>query len=95
MNIFVIPPLVSSILFIIIGIFVFSRKPQSNINQAFGLMCFVTFWWQFCWFILFSFNTETVAKVMVRVGYTGIIFIPYSFYHFFVLFLKKNNEKRL
>ena len=95
MNVFVIPPLVSSILFILLGVFVFFKNPRSNINQAFGLMCLVTFWWQFSWFILFSFNTEKMASIMVRVGYSGIIFIPYSFYHFFIFFLKKNREKKI
>jgi hypothetical protein len=93
MNISAIPPLVSSILFITLGLFVFFKNPKSRTNQTFGLMCLVTFWWQFSWFILFSFNTAKLARIMVHVGYTGIIFIPYTFYHFFIVFLKKDKEK--
>ncbi len=95
MNFPAISPLICSILFIALGLFVFLKNPRSHPNQAFGLMCLVTFWWQFSWFILFSFGTERLARVMIHVGYTGIIFIPYTFYHFFVVFLKRDKEKVL
>lgn len=95
MNFLAVPPLISSVLFISLGLFVFLKNPHSRSNQAFGLMCLVTFWWQFSWFILFTSNTEKLAKIMVHVGYTSIIFIPYTFYHFFVTFLKRDKEKSL
>lgn len=93
MNILSLPPLFCSILFIVLGVFVIFKNPKSRANQTFGLMCLVTFWWQFSWFILFNFGTEKLARIMVHVGYSGIIFIPYTFYHFFITFLKKDREK--
>jgi len=95
MNIYAIPPLISSILFGVLGLFVFLKNSRLRANQIFGLMCLFTFWWQFSWFILFNFGTEKLAEVVVRIGYTGIIFIPITFYHFFILFLKKESEKPL
>lgn len=44
------------------------------------MLCFVTFGWQFTWFILFNF--PSLAGFLVKLGYSSIIFIPIFYYHF-------------
>lgn len=88
-TIYSVPPLVSSILFLMLGLFVYSKNKKSPSNITFALVCFVTFWWQFSWFILFNTQNENLAKYLVRIGYVGIILIPIVFFHFFIHFLEK------
>ncbi|MBU4142523.1 GAF domain-containing protein, partial [Patescibacteria group bacterium] len=89
LNIYNLAPLVSSILFLFLGLFVFLKNKKSKINFTFFLVCLVTFWWQFSWVILFGINSESVASYLVKIGYVGIIFIPITFYHFFVHLIGK------
>ena len=90
-NIYNLLPLISSVLFLALGLFVYTRNKSSKVNFSFFLVCLVTFWWQFSWFILFSFDNEFLASYLVKIGYIGIIFIPITFFYFFVhlLDLKK------
>jgi len=87
MSLYSIPPLICAVLFLLMGIFVFLRSKKSIVNITFILTCFVTFWWQFSWFILFNSNNEKLALYLVKIGYIGIIFIPITFFHFFIYFL--------
>jgi signal transduction histidine kinase len=96
MNLFTLhtlPPLLSSILFLFLGGFVYLNNRKSIVNITFALVCFVTFWWQFSWFILFNTQNEVLANYLVKIGYIGIIFIPIFFFHFFLSFLREVSTK--
>jgi len=95
MNPYSLPPLISSILFLLIGGFCFLKNRKSVVNLTFSLLCLATIWWQFSWFILFNTKAETLANFVVKLGYTGIIFIPITFFHFFTSFLKAEKDKWL
>ncbi len=82
-----IPPLLSSIFFLFLGSIVYFKNRRSPLNITFTLVCLVTFWWQFSWFILFNTQSESLANFLVRFGYIGIIFIPIFFFHFVLSFL--------
>jgi len=88
-TLYTLPPLLSSILFLILGVSVYWNNRKSIINKTFLLVCFVTFWWQFSWFILFNTQNEYLANYLVRIGYIGIIFIPIFFFHFFLSFFRE------
>ncbi|MDI6603487.1 MAG: histidine kinase N-terminal 7TM domain-containing protein, partial [Patescibacteria group bacterium] len=87
-TLYTIPPLLSSIFFLFLGSIVYFKNRKSFINITFALVCFVTFWWQFSWFILFNTQNEIIANYLVKIGYVGIIFIPIFFFHFFLSFLR-------
>lgn len=93
MNLYSIPPLVSSILFFTLGLI--SLKRKNKINLTFALMCLTTVWWQGCWTVLFNIKDPRIASILVKIGYSGIIFIPITFYHFTIEFLDRPEEKRL
>ncbi len=88
-TLYTIPPIISSVLFLFLGIGVYINNRRSAINKTFTLVCLVTFWWQFSWFILFNSQSEKIANYFVRIGYIGIIFIPIFFFHFYLSFLPK------
>jgi signal transduction histidine kinase len=94
MNIYSLPPLFCSLLAIFLGLFVYSHNKKSQINISFALLCLSTFWWQFSWCILFNTHDKSFALYLIKVGYTGIIFIPFTFYHFVASFLNLKKEKR-
>ncbi|MEK7067716.1 MAG: ATP-binding protein [Patescibacteria group bacterium] len=75
------------------GVFIFVKNTKSLINITFALLCCVTVWWQLSWVILFSIQSITVADILVKIGYVGIIFIPILFFHFFISFLEDNVKK--
>ena len=88
MNIYSIPSFFSSVIFIFVGVFVLRESKRSfPTTFAFFLNCFATFWWQFSWFILFNIYDAHFAKVIIKIGYSGIIFIPVTFFHFYSNYL--------
>lgn len=93
MSLYSIPPLVSCVLFLILGLTCLKRRTKANIT--FALMCLTTIWWQGSWTILFNIKDPNTAAILVRIGYSGIIFIPITFYHFTIEFLNRNKEKIL
>ncbi len=82
------PPLISSLLFLILALFILLKKKIKNsLIFIFSLNCFIVFWWQFSWFLLFNTKDEIVVSLLAKIGYSGIIFIPVTFLHFTLRFL--------
>lgn len=90
---YIYPPLISSVLFIALGTLVLFHNVKSAINRTFFLLCLTTFGWQFTWFILFLLPDVFPASVMVKVGYSWIIFLPIAYFHFGMRFIKAHEEK--
>lgn len=80
MNDYSILPLFSSLLFLTCGLYLCYLKKFSRESVLFMMICLTTFGWQFTWFILF--NNPQHAGFLVKVGYSSIIFIPMTLYHF-------------
>lgn len=95
MSFYAIPPIISAVLFIAAGLFVYLKNPNGRNNKLFLLLCLVTFTWQFSWFFLFQVDDPNEGLPLIKIGYTGIIFIPIIFYHFFISFLGLPKERRL
>jgi signal transduction histidine kinase len=80
MNVFhAILPLFSSLIFIGVGLAVYFLG-RGETSKSFMRFCYFTFHWQFCWFWLFFLNNPNYATLIVKIGYSGIIFLPISFY---------------
>ena len=95
MNPYSILPLLSALAFILLGFIVFLKsKEMFSVRIAFILNCLTSFWWQFTWFILFNIKNETLASYLVRIGYSGIIFIPVTFFHFYTSYLDLKENKK-
>jgi len=95
MSIYSLPPLISSILFIVLGFFVFIRsKKNISFTLPFFLTSLATFWWQFSWFILFNTKNLELIPYLVRIGYAGITFIPGVFFHFYSTYIEEKRNKK-
>jgi two-component system NtrC family sensor kinase len=87
------PPLITALLSFGLAIFILSRSSKSKLNWTFASWCLLTFYWQTCWTILFNISDPRLADLFVRLGYSGIIFIPIVFFHFVVEFTKAGRER--
>ncbi|MFH1412896.1 MAG: histidine kinase N-terminal 7TM domain-containing protein, partial [bacterium] len=88
LNLYNTPSLVSSILLLLLGIFVLMKNKKSLSNFLFFLICLCTISWQFSFFLLFNTSSESMANILVMLCYMGIILLPVLFLHFIVLFTK-------
>jgi signal transduction histidine kinase len=89
-----VPPLVTAILSIALGVFVLYRK-KSPLHWTFALWCFLTAYWQTCWTVLFNVSDEGTAAALARLGYSGITFIPIVFFHFIVEFTQNRALRKI
>jgi signal transduction histidine kinase len=94
LNPYAIPPLVSASLFGVAGLFVYSKNPKILTNRLFLWICLITVFWQGTWFVLFQFPHPERIIPLIKVGYTGITFIPIVLYHFAISFLHAERDKR-
>jgi two-component system CAI-1 autoinducer sensor kinase/phosphatase CqsS len=94
LSVYSIPPLITVITFAAFAIYVFRqrRRIQGNI-LAYSLWCLLTCYWQFTWTLLFSTQDPLWAALWVRVGYTGIAFIPVAFYHASISLLQSEPDQ--
>jgi len=84
-----IPPLISAFVFLLLGAFTF-WKSESKAKIPFTLLCLLTVIWQLSWTVLFNINDPASAANVVKIGYSGIIFIPIVYYHLIVRFCGTN-----
>lgn len=95
MNPYSIPPLFTVFLSLFLGIFIVSKNRTSRLHWTFFFWCFLTAFWQGIWTVLFNIDSPEVANELVRLGYSGIIFIPIVFYHFVVEFTHSESRRAL
>ncbi len=95
MNVYSIPPLASALIFLSLGGMAFFKSRESRYAIfPFALHCLSTFWWQFSWFILFNLNDPRLIAFVVKAGYSGITFIPVTFFHFYTNYLDLRRNRK-
>jgi len=88
-------PFFISLIFLAIGIITYILS-KHDVKQKFLMFCFFTFHWQFLWFLQFFINKVEYADLIVRIGYSGIIFLPISFYDNVLSYLNiKSIQKKI
>lgn len=87
-------PLICAIFALILGLFVFLKNPKSSLNRTFALLSFETFNWQICWFFTYLTNNPAHWNLIVRIGFTAILFIPFTYYHFVIRILDLTQEMK-
>ena len=94
MRLLAIPPLASAIFAFLLGIFIFLNKPYSTVKRSFALLCFETFYWHSCWFATYFFFSPPQKDLIMRLAWTGIAFIPVTYYQFVIEFLDIQRERK-
>ena len=96
MTFYLIPPLVTSVSFTILGLGMFIARPRAVEVRAYAVWCLATVYWQVCWAVLFAPHNPSLffVNLLIHIGYSGIIFIPIGFYHFALAFVHARNWAR-
>jgi len=89
-----IPPFITALLYLIIGIFVLRHRSRDKNAVAYSLWLFTTVYWQLGWTIAFSLRDPTWIPFIIRLNYSGIVFIPIALYHLMVTFLDAKSDSR-
>lgn len=92
MGFYAISPFFCAIFAFLLGILVLLKNFKSPINRSFALLCFETTHWQICWFISYYFTTSAQKDFIVRLAFMVILFVPFTYYHFIVQFLRVKKE---
>jgi len=92
MNPYAIPPLITSILFLVTGAYVYLYNKKSSVNSTFALEWLAVFIWQFGYFIAYSIHDKNAALLWIKILYIGVVFLPSIFYHFVMELLKKKSK---
>jgi len=95
MNNYSIPPLITSLVYLSLSMLALRGRSFSKPGIGHALFYFATFWWQGSWFFLFNTKDPEVISVLVRVGYSGILFLPATFFHSMMNFAQVQVKKWL
>ncbi len=93
MNFYSLPPLITSILVLSFGFFVYSENKSKALNKIFFFLCFSSFIWLFSYSIGYGYKNEKIAFLWLKIGYSGVVFISITTFHYFVEFLKVKKIK--
>ncbi len=58
----------------------------------FFFLCLTTFAWQFSWAILFQIKDKNLAFLITKIGWSFILFLPTTLYHFLALISANKKE---
>jgi len=92
-NSYSIPPFISSILVISLGLFVFLKNRYGSSNICFLFFTFVLFMWLFFEAILYSSKDTDMIIAMSKWEYIGVTAIPFACLNLVLVMLKKRISK--
>jgi len=93
-SIFVLPPFLTGLCTLALGLFVLLKSKSSVLARRFSLLCFSIMVWQFGNVLAWSAKTSDIALFWIKLVYIGVAFIPSLAYHFSVKFINLQKQKR-
>ena len=94
MNPHAIPPIVAAVAFLLVAIFVHSRKKPSSVNRSFAVMLLCVSLWNVEWAGLILGPNAEFARLWGNIFRIPLIFIPPTFLHFAFLFTNPQGISR-
>ncbi|MFQ5454668.1 MAG: ATP-binding protein [Nitrospirota bacterium] len=94
-NPYLFPPLTTSILFFLYGVYLCSKNIKSSVNNTFTLFLMSLAIWLSGYSVIYSTSNYNDAIFWGKYLYIGVIFIPTTFYHFTVELLKIKEQKKI
>jgi signal transduction histidine kinase len=93
MPLYAILPFICFLVFAGLGFFVLFQKPKTSERTLFSLLCFEAFYWQLVWFVSFFTSDSGYLDYLATIAYLTITFLPFTFYHFIVSYLRLKRER--
>lgn len=81
-----------SIAILSIGVFILFNNKMSPVNRSIFFLDLSTFLWLYSYSFMYVTRDYHTALFYMRIGYTGIIFVPVFFYHFTIEFLETKTK---
>jgi two-component system NtrC family sensor kinase len=95
MNLYILPPLIVSILAFFLGCFVLLKNKESKVNRLFFLESIAISLWLFSDFMMYFTPSIVAAQLWARIAYLGVSFIPPFFFQFANAFIGNKENKKL
>jgi hypothetical protein len=89
-----VPLLITAAVYAIFGIFVFTKLKGRANRFPYTLWTITTVVWHLAGAILFLKPSPPIAVLCVKIGYTGVVFIPIALLHFCATYLESRRLKR-
>ena len=88
------PNIICSFILLLLGIFVFIKNKSLPSNRLFALFTLSSFTWLFMYGVSYFFLNETFAGTWLKIGYSGVLFIPSTIYHFIITILRQKEKTK-
>jgi signal transduction histidine kinase len=85
-KIYALPPIISAVAYLLVGLLVYSRKKPNPVNNSFAIMLLCVSMWNIDWAGLISAPNANFAQRWGSIFRIPMLFIPPTFLHFAVLF---------
>ena len=95
MNLYSIANIVTGILFLFLGVFVFSKNPRGLQNRIFGALCATNVLWQLSSTVAYNMTVESQAYWVMKLAYAGVMFIPVLCGHYTYIVLKLDKKLKV
>ncbi len=89
------PEIISALILFGFGAFVFLRNPKSIVNISLALLCLSCFVWLASFSFMFLSTLRDRAYMWAISGYSGIMYIPSTLYHFSFSVLGIKDKRKL
>lgn len=93
MNFYALLPTITSILFLILGFFVYSKNKKASLNKVYLMFCLAIFLWLFPFSLMYWTKDIKMAYIFAKIGFVGVLAIPICIFHLIVTFLNHEYKK--
>jgi len=94
MNVFAQSSLIATLFNLGLGIFVYLNDRKNPVNKVFFVMTFSMVVWSAEIFGLYYFTDKSFAEQWANILRTGLIFMPYTAFHWFLTLIKDKGKNR-
>jgi len=78
--------LVTGILFLLLGVFVFSKNPKGLPHRIFAGLCFVSMVWQLCNTLAYNLKDYSTVNFLLKLSYSSVVMIsPFAGHYGFII----------
>ena len=93
MNYHALFPTITSVFFLIFGLFIFFKSKKNEVTVSYLIFCSSIFWWLVNFSLMYWSKNEQIAFLFANIAFFGVLQIPVSMLHFVSSFLGYNYRR--
>lgn len=94
MKIHALTPIIAAVAYLLVGLFIYSKKKSNPVNKSFAVMLWCVSLWFVEWAGLISAPDADFARHWGNIFRIGLLFIPPTFLHFTIRFVNSQEISR-